>query len=255
MNLFRLQNNVPEVYVEDSRDFQLLLRLYDCINNGLKNDIDSMCFSLNTEFCRNNILELLKTKLGFFTKENFNDDVLRTTLLGFPMILRNKGSLLSVSYALNTFIKAYNLLPDMLVLYAEKPTTIYGHKVKDHTIVVGIGDLAYDKRLLEEIFKYILPAGISYYFFLFTRLNFNNLTELSSLDSVKILFVSEKINALLRSDKVQYDDEEPKDPTPLQEHVLGAVDTMPIISKEYTDEHIPFLLDEYSETNNNEEEI
>ena len=40
--MFRLQNNVPEVYVDKSRDFQLFCRLYDSCFGGVKFSIDSM---------------------------------------------------------------------------------------------------------------------------------------------------------------------------------------------------------------------
>ena len=34
--MFRLQENVPEVYVKHSRDFQTFCRIYDVINNSLR---------------------------------------------------------------------------------------------------------------------------------------------------------------------------------------------------------------------------
>lgn len=53
MSVRRLQNNVPEVYVKESRDFQLLCRLYDCILNGVKFDIDSMLNITDSKSCSN----------------------------------------------------------------------------------------------------------------------------------------------------------------------------------------------------------
>ncbi len=40
MSFIKLQDKVPPVYPEGSRDFQLFCHLYDVIFNGIKNDID-----------------------------------------------------------------------------------------------------------------------------------------------------------------------------------------------------------------------
>ena len=46
--LFRTQDNVPEIYVNESRDFQLLCRLKDVMINGVKYAIDSINHTSNT---------------------------------------------------------------------------------------------------------------------------------------------------------------------------------------------------------------
>ena len=76
--IFRLQDNTPEAYTEDSRDFQLMLRLYDCVNNGVKFYIDSIPDTVNTKKCNAALLDLLKTKLGFFSSIEFQERELRS---------------------------------------------------------------------------------------------------------------------------------------------------------------------------------
>ena len=92
MPFIRLQENLPLVYEENSRDFQLLGRLYDCVINGVKNDIDNLIYINNPDYCYSNILELLKTKVGFFTSKHFSDRELRHTLKVFSILLKNKGA-------------------------------------------------------------------------------------------------------------------------------------------------------------------
>ena len=59
--LFRLQNNVPSVYVNSSRDFQLLCRLYDAAFNNVMFDADSISDITNTDRCSARVLPLLQT--------------------------------------------------------------------------------------------------------------------------------------------------------------------------------------------------
>ena len=68
--MFRTENNVPQNYIEESRDFQLLSRLYDLTYNGLRYNIDSM-INLNDPMKINEqFLPLLGTKVGFITNKN-----------------------------------------------------------------------------------------------------------------------------------------------------------------------------------------
>ncbi len=62
MKLIRLQNMVPEVYPNNSRDFQLFCRLYDCVFNGNKFDIDSILDICDTEYIDSKLLRLLQSK-------------------------------------------------------------------------------------------------------------------------------------------------------------------------------------------------
>ena len=43
--MFRIQDNVPEVYVEESRDFQLFSRIYDFAFQSCKLRVDSLQYS------------------------------------------------------------------------------------------------------------------------------------------------------------------------------------------------------------------
>ena len=62
MAIFRLQSNVPEIYINESRDFQLLCRLYDCVLGGVKLDIDTLENIIDTRSCNSILLQLLELK-------------------------------------------------------------------------------------------------------------------------------------------------------------------------------------------------
>ena len=105
MSLFRIQDNTPEVYTSTSRDFQLIGRLYDCIINGVKFDVDSILDIIDTSSIDNRLLKLLQTKIGFFSSKDINDESLRYVLKAFPNIIKHKGSLKSIKQAVCTFLK------------------------------------------------------------------------------------------------------------------------------------------------------
>ena len=186
MSKFRLQNNVPDVYVNQSRDFQLLLRLYDSIFSGTKFDIDSMQGIINTSKSRNSILPLLSTKLGFFTNLEINDDKLRTILGGFPLIVRKKGSLLAIKETLNLYLKAEHIKCNIIVTYNSETTTIGDEIILDHTLSIGSDKTLANPQILQEIFKYILPIGFRLRFYSFKSLELET-TQLELNDDVIIL--------------------------------------------------------------------
>ena len=149
MPFIRLQNNVPEVYVEQSRDFQMLCRAYDAILNGVKFDIDTIQYLSNTNRCNTRALGLLQTKVGFFTNVAIDDESLRYILKVFPFLIKNKGNLKSISQAVSVFLKINNL---------SLPTSISVDN-DTHTVIITIKHRFSDTTVLDEILSYIIPAG------------------------------------------------------------------------------------------------
>ena len=105
----RTQHFVPEVYVNESRDFALLVRAYDCIFQGVKFDIDSMKYVTDTQRCNDRVLQLLQTKVGFFSEAKINNEDMRYILRAFPYIIRNKGSYSAIIQAVYVFLKISNI--------------------------------------------------------------------------------------------------------------------------------------------------
>ena len=149
MGIFRLQNNVPNYYVDKSRDFQLLCRAFDCVNASVKTSIDSMTHIVDTTTCVNSIIQLLQTKLGFFTFSQYSDDDVRSVLLGFIDMVRNKGSKQAIQQAVNLFIRMskVNSTGDVQV----DNTT--------HSSIISIETEPLDIGILDEIMSYIVPTG------------------------------------------------------------------------------------------------
>lgn len=149
--MFRLQDNVPDIYVDKSRDFQLFCRLYDSVFGGVKFSIDSLQNASSTRMCDESLLPLLKTKVGLFTDLTVDSDELRSLLEAFPYIIRYKGSKLGLDRILNVYsrimkISGFSCSYDIAELKNFKLKLIVNKKPEN------------DKLLL-ELLKIILPSG------------------------------------------------------------------------------------------------
>ncbi len=105
----KTQNLLPGVYCSESRDFQLFCRALDVIVNAVKYDADSIPQLNSTDDIRENMLDLLQTKLGFVPSQTYSTDKLRIILSVIPLLRRYKGCRQGIEYALNAYSKIYQL--------------------------------------------------------------------------------------------------------------------------------------------------
>lgn len=160
--MFRTQNNVPQVYVEKSRDFQLLGRLIDCLQAGIKFDIDTILDITSPMNIRDNLLQLLCTRVGFFPTIDIDANILKYIVAAFPYILKYKGTVKSIEYAVRTIIKSeYSTIsqnsPPIVELHGQSDTIGEPCSI---IIYTNIND--YSKKALDEIMRYIKPIGYTY---------------------------------------------------------------------------------------------
>lgn len=211
MNLIRLQEKVPYIYVEKSRDFQLLCRAYDTALNQVKFDIDTMPYILSSAECRNSVLPLLQTKLGFQTNLKLDSASLRLILDAFPKMLRNKGSLTGIMMAVNVWLKIIELETQVYVdifNILDGPYSgndIGGYigqiEIPKYTIAIGISGNPRDYSILQEILKYIIPTGYRLYFYFFKPISTEDTPTLNPLDDqATLVHVSDDVNAVVRND-------------------------------------------------------
>lgn len=151
--MFRLADNVPEVYVQKSRDFQLFTRLYDSVFNGVKYSTDALQLTLNTKECNQSLLELLKTKLGLFSDVTLTDHELRCVLQAFPTLIRHKGSWQGVDDILNLFQRINLNHGDRG--HVNKETA----NEENYQIVLEFNQPLNNDKLLMELLRYVLPTG------------------------------------------------------------------------------------------------
>ena len=114
--MIRYQEMVPDWYIEKSRDFQVLCRMYDFVMNSTKYNIDSMSNLTDTRRVKDTVLPLLGDKLGIYDKEAYSN---RQLLDALPIAIKYKGSLKSINILLNAFLDSMNVFDTVLVLYAK----------------------------------------------------------------------------------------------------------------------------------------
>ena len=157
--MFRLQDNVPQVYVEQSRDFQMFCRLVDVIQNSTKFEIDSVINILEPFLSNDVMLELLCTKIGFFTRQHYDSEILRYIIAAFPFAIKHKGSVEGVEAVVNALIRAEN------VTNTDYDNIGYVFIDRDNSGGITVDIYAnYDiknRNALNDVFNYILPAGCS----------------------------------------------------------------------------------------------
>lgn len=152
MGVFRLQNNVPQVYVDKSRDFQMMCRVLDTLHGSVMYDITTMQNLTNPMKINDTMLRLYATKVGFFTNVSIDSNVLRYIVSAFPYIVKNKGNIRGIRRAVATIIRAESV-PDSMNDY-NVVIDNSEHRINIYTFVTLKNRVA-----LEEVLKYVIPTG------------------------------------------------------------------------------------------------
>ena len=214
MSVIRLCNKVPEVYSNTSRDFQLIARLYDSIINGVKFDVDSIEYLVDTQKCENKVLPLLQEKIGFFSEKKITDEKLRQVLLAFPDIVKWKGSIEGIERAVRLFLKINGI-----------KTSVYIYKVNKsesnpYTIDIGLDMDFSDTTILDEVLKYILPTGYGVTYSFYSSISEEEL-NIESRIGINVIIVKDSVNSLIRGSYITYRNR-------TEDFLLGSVGAMQV---------------------------
>jgi hypothetical protein len=149
--MIKIQNSVPSVYYNSSRDFQLIGHLFDLVLNAVKTDADllfNLPLSTNSD---DQLLELMAyTFVLQLDKTRYTSKQLRAVCSVAPQMMRAKGSKRAVELLCTALMHADGL-EDKYVL---KPSS-------DKTeLTISLSELATCKEIILEILPYILPAGM-----------------------------------------------------------------------------------------------
>lgn len=189
--MFRLQDNTPSVYVEQSRDFQLFCRLYDCINNGVKFDIDSIINILDPKLVNDRILTLLATRVGFFPKREYDSNILRYIIASFSYALKYKGTKRGIEIAVSTILKAEK----SIITDRDIETTIQIDNI-NHSIWIYTTGSIINIHALEDFLSYILPVGYTHQFGVYDPREYDQ--EINTEDSLAIM-----VNPMISNSQVR----------------------------------------------------
>jgi len=187
--MIRLQDSTPAIYYDQSRDFQLIGRLYDIVLNSVRTNAANV---YNLPIGKNmdeKLLNLLSTTLGFQSRHKYNSKQLAAICSVLPRILRWKGSINAILTAVNALLQAEGI----------KQSLDYSIDAKEQITLYLPQDLS-DLTLLQDLLIYILPAGIGCQMVKEISETIKAETNLTTEDTVEVHYQTEEqfYNQMLR---------------------------------------------------------
>ena len=152
--MLKTKNLIPEMYYNQSRDFQLIGRAFDVAMNYTKMNADLMRglpLSNNSDY---HMILLTASSLGFETKHQYIAKDLQNICSVFRDLVKDKGTKSAIERAVRTLMNAQNIdgTPSVEIDNINYVIKVY--------VPAGLQDLI----LLEDLFDYILPAGYDFRF-------------------------------------------------------------------------------------------
>lgn len=146
--MINIKHQVPNIYYDASRDFQLLGHLYEVVLNYTKTNADMLYLLPNGIEADTRTTELLATTLGFKLRRNYDKAQLAALVSIFPQLLKIKGTLGAIELAGNALVKASGV------------PGVFSSKIENHTLTINIPIELSDITLFVDLLPYILPFGI-----------------------------------------------------------------------------------------------
>jgi hypothetical protein len=149
--MINLKSQVPNIYYDASRDFQVLGHLYEVVLNYVKTNADMLYLLPNGIDTDTRTTELLATTLGFKLRRNYDKDQLAALVSIFPRLLKIKGTIQAVELAGNALVKASGVPGKFAIDKSE---------LENHILAIKIPIELSDITLFMDLLPYILPFGI-----------------------------------------------------------------------------------------------
>lgn len=148
-DIFRLDDNVPRIYVEESRDFQMLCRLFTYGFNAPKYEAETLHYLNSGMLTNDRLLGNLCEKPGFMDGETVKGEYLRYITENFGRLVRDKGAETGICNSVYLYLLMYNISTACFVQIDRSTYTIH----------IGIKSAVKDIQVLYTILKYIVPTG------------------------------------------------------------------------------------------------
>jgi hypothetical protein len=175
--MIKIQDSVPSIYYNSSRDFQLLGHLFDLVLNSTKTEADllfNLPLSTNSD---DQLLDLMTFTLGLrLNKAKYTSRQLRAICSVAPRMMRLKGSQKAVELLCTALMRADSAEGNFSLVLNEGQTEL----------TVYITSYATCRDALQEVLPYILPAGMVFKIKESSGLTYNTITSLSLSDEVKV---------------------------------------------------------------------
>jgi hypothetical protein len=160
--MIKTQRQVPEYYYNESRDFQLIGRIFEGALNYSKTATDTIINSPLSINYNSSLLDLVTTTIGFESKHKYDVPNLLALVTSFKSILKIKGTKKSIEDCVRILLKAQNI-PEMFEVEVDSSEEdISGVTVYKKELLIYIPKEVKDIALLEDMLDYVLPAGFNY---------------------------------------------------------------------------------------------
>lgn len=169
--MIRTKDIVPKVYYSESRDFQLLGRVFEILFNYNKLNNDLILSDPLSRNANSKLIDLLATTIGFNPKHTYNNEDLAAICQNFVNLIRQKGSITAIENAIKILLNRQGInIGEIDMINMEEDD--YGNKL--YNLIIYIPQQLNDTIILEDLFDYILPAGWNYRFINYMAINLDD---------------------------------------------------------------------------------
>ena len=157
----KVEKLIPEVYYSQSRDFSYIGRLFEIIFNYMKTGADCVGVSSNSDNIDATQIELIALTLGFESKHTYPTRDLIYIISSFSHLIKKKGTKEAINHAIKLLMNSQKIKMDLL---DDEDFVTFDDTSDKYTLSIKLPSQMTDTILLEDLFDYILPAGVLYRF-------------------------------------------------------------------------------------------
>lgn len=143
----------PLEYSKNSRDYQVIARLYSAIFNISKMYIDNL--NIWNEDIDNKLVNLRAKTVNFDIRHIWDLNDLEAVSACFKYLMRNKGTEIALDAIINILMKIENINSDT------KSSTIRLNS-EENCVYIWVEKDVVSMGIIEDLIRYILPAGLTY---------------------------------------------------------------------------------------------
>lgn len=203
---FRLENNVPNIYTEVSRDFQLFCKIFNIYLGANLNRAYTVPYILDVDKCDESLLYALANMQGFVTDKYIPPNVLRGICKVFPFCIRRKGTRRAIEVMSQAVLSTDRLVYKVSVDLVREEVGESGgskavYKIYIQCNTTQIGYIPY----LKEALRFIIPAGWDVYFKLKFPVEKNLYTPLNVNAPIKTTILSGITGKVMGEHPLEYD--------------------------------------------------
>ena len=149
--MIKTQRQVPEYYYNESRDFQLLGRIFEAVFNHSKTGADTIGITPLSSNYDESLLDLVTKTIGFESKRKYDVPNLLALVNSFKSILKIKGTKKSIEDCVRILLKAQNINEKFEVLIDSSSIEIGEEIVYNREVQIYIPKQVKDVALLEDM--------------------------------------------------------------------------------------------------------